>query len=178
VAYFAVLALRSSSLCRTELSVAAAEQERAEPTSYFQSLVTAAADRYTQTAHLHDPDVHLFSAPRSFMAFTYLLKGIDMPSILFVLLLALLGSIGFSMFGLFLPPLLRGAAGRYYCPVVMNHRFGICHDWIRLSCRGDRANARRRIPRPRVWLVMGGLLTAYVTFLCPTLPTEYRPIDL
>lgn len=60
-----------------------------------------------------------YSATAPYMGFTLLLKGIDVPSILLVLFLSVLASVGFSMIGLLLAALARRRGWQVFLSVVI-----------------------------------------------------------
>ncbi len=103
-----------------------------------------------------------YSAIAPFMAFTYLLKGIDIFSIVFVLVLAILGSAGLSIVGLFLATFASRRGWQVMLSVVM-----ICG---LMSCTGGSIGLAAVIlyevggvmRDPYFWIAMSATATAYV----------------
>ena len=126
VAYFAVLAFAVFIVVPfgAYRSLAAEQEER----TYELLSITTLRPGQIITGKLLSSMIQMFiyfSAIAPFMAFTYLLKGIDILAILFVLVLALFGSVGFSMCGLFLATFSSRRAWQVFLSVVMISGLGI-----------------------------------------------------
>jgi ABC-type transport system involved in cytochrome c biogenesis permease component len=104
-----------------------------------------------------------YSAIAPFMAFTYLLKGIDVFSIVFIMILALLGSMGLSMIGLFLATFASRRSWQVMLSVVMICGLagvtigGVALAGLILFELGGMTSDWE------FWVVMGVLATIYVT---------------
>lgn len=164
VAYFAVLAFAIFVVVPfgAYRSLAAEQEER----TYELLSITTLRPGQIVTGKLLTSMIQMFiyaSAIAPFMAFTYLLKGIDIPSILFILSLAVLGSIGFSMVGLFMATFATRRGWQVLLSVVMI--LGLA-----LATIGSVVLAVEIVDivggafrDPEFWIAMGCVLTAYVT---------------
>ncbi len=104
-----------------------------------------------------------FSAIAPFMAFTYLLKGIDVASIFFVLALSLLASIGFAMVGLFMATFAHRKAMQVVLSVTMITGLGFATVGSIPLCAVIIEELAGELGGRRFWIVMSCLFTAYVT---------------
>jgi hypothetical protein len=164
VAYFAVLAFAIFVVVPfgAYRSLAAEQEERT-----FELLsITTLLPGQIVTGKLLTSMIQMFiyfSAIAPFMAFTYLLRGIDMPSILFVLVLAVAGSVGLSMVGLFMATFATRRGWQVLLSVVMITGLGfvtIGSVFLTMFIIEEVGGAFRE---PEFWLGMFGLFTVYVT---------------
>jgi hypothetical protein len=165
VAYFAVLAFAIFVVVPfgAYRSLAAEQEER----TYELLSITTLRPGQIVTGKLLVSMIQMFiyfSAIAPFMAFTYLLRGIDMPSILFVLVLALLASLGFSMVGLFLATFATRRGWQVLLSVIMIMGLGFATIGSVVLAAVIVEEMGGAFRDPEFWIVMGGLLTAYVTF--------------
>ncbi len=103
-----------------------------------------------------------FSAIAPFMAFTYLLKGIDVLAIAFELVWALMGSVAFSMAGLLLATFSTRRSWQVLLSVVMITGLGLATIGsvpLAWELTGEIGGIMRD---PEFWLAMAALVTAYV----------------
>lgn len=120
VAYFAVLAFAIFMVVPfgAYRSLAAEQEER----TYELLSITTLKPSQIVVGKLFSAMIQMFiyySAIAPFMAFTYLLKGIDILVILLLLVMALLGSVAFSMIGLFLATFSTRRSWQVLLSVVM-----------------------------------------------------------
>src|SRR5262245_38662806 len=164
VSYFAVLAFAIFVVVPfgAYRSLAAEQEER----TYELLSITTLRPGQIVTGKLLTSIIQMFiyfSAIAPFMAFTYLLRGIDMPSILFVLVLAVLGSIGFSMFGLFLATFATRRGWQVLLSVVMitGLAFMTIGSVFLAALIVEEVGSVFR--NPDFWIAMSCLFTAYAT---------------
>jgi hypothetical protein len=104
-----------------------------------------------------------FSAIAPFMAFTYLLKGIDVASIFFVLAVSLLASIGFAMVGLFMATFANRKAMQVVLSVTMITGLGFATVGSIPLCAVIIGQLAGELRGREFWISMFCLFTGYAT---------------
>lgn len=164
VAYFAVLAFAIFMVVPfgAYRSLAAEQEER----TYELLSITTLKPSQIVVGKLLSAMIQMFiyySAIAPFMAFTYLLKGIDMLVILLVLVMALLGSVAFSMIGLFLATFSTRRGWQVLLSVVMITGLGFATigsvplAWSIVEFAGG------LLWNEEFWIGTAGFMTGYVT---------------
>lgn len=164
VAYFAVLAFAIFMVVPfgAYRSLAAEQEER----TYELLSITTLKPSQIVVGKLLSAMIQMFiyySAIAPFMAFTYLLKGIDILVILLLLFMALLGSVAFSMVGLFLATFSTRRSWQVLLSVVMIAGLGFVTigsvplAWAICEVSGG------EIRDEYFWIGMAGFMTGYAT---------------
>ncbi len=104
-----------------------------------------------------------YSAIAPFMAFTYLLKGIDVASIFFVLAISLLASVGFAMVGLLMATFANRKAMQVVLSVTMITGLGFATVGSIPLCAVIVDELAGELREREFWIAMSCLFTAYAT---------------